>query len=115
MPRGLVDLTLFVVQRIHAPKGPRILGGALLHRLPRWLGAIAEAAGVAQDLGGSSAAGRSELAHTWIACTDADTRVPRHWLTGQLESAESGVDVVTGAMAPDRGNGTGPVQLDGGN
>ncbi|OIH82226.1 hypothetical protein BLJ79_20050 [Arthrobacter sp. UCD-GKA] len=60
------------------------------------------AAGVAQALGGPSAAGRSGLAHTWIACTDADTRVPRHWLTGQLELAESGVDVVTGTVEPDR-------------
>jgi glycosyltransferase involved in cell wall biosynthesis len=39
---------------------------------------------------------------TWIACTDADTRVPTHWLTRAVALAESGADVITGTVEPDR-------------
>lgn len=35
----------------------------------------------------------------WLATTDADTRVPRHWLSRQLEYAEAGWDAVAGTVA----------------
>ena len=38
---------------------------------------------------------------TWVACTDADTVVPRRWLSTQLALAEQGVDLVVGTVAPD--------------
>jgi cellulose synthase/poly-beta-1,6-N-acetylglucosamine synthase-like glycosyltransferase len=37
----------------------------------------------------------------WIACTDADTRVPVHWLTRAVKLAESGSDVIAGTVEPD--------------
>ncbi len=42
----------------------------------------------------------------WMAMTDADSRVPRHWLTTQVALARDGVDVVVGTVEPD------PVDLD---
>lgn len=54
----------------------------------------------------SAASGHSPSAQplhgTWIACTDADTRVPQHWLTRAVELAESGYDAVTGTVEPDK-------------
>ena len=37
----------------------------------------------------------------WYATTDADSRVPRTWLTDQLAVARSGTDVVAGLIAVD--------------
>jgi hypothetical protein len=37
----------------------------------------------------------------WIACTDADSVVPPHWLSIQLAFAEQGHDLVVGAVHPD--------------
>lgn len=37
----------------------------------------------------------------WIANTDADSSVPRHWLVRQLELAAAGADVVVGSVEPD--------------
>ena len=37
----------------------------------------------------------------WIACTDADSEVPPHWLSEQLDFAERGHDLVVGAVHPD--------------
>jgi hypothetical protein len=34
----------------------------------------------------------------WLATTDADTRVPLHWLSRQLEYAEAGWDAVAGTV-----------------
>ena len=39
--------------------------------------------------------------HVWIACTDADSEVPPHWLTEQLGFADRGHDLVVGAVHPD--------------
>lgn len=36
----------------------------------------------------------------WIASTDADSTVPRAWLTDQLALADSGADVVLGGVEP---------------
>lgn len=61
------------------------------------------------SVGGARAAGirhaladapTEELPHTWLACTDADSVVPAHWLTGQLTFAEAGVDCVIGTVEP---------------
>jgi cellulose synthase/poly-beta-1,6-N-acetylglucosamine synthase-like glycosyltransferase len=38
---------------------------------------------------------------TWIACTDADSRVPEHWLSSQLDLAAGGADLVLGTVVPD--------------
>lgn len=38
----------------------------------------------------------------WIACTDADSRVPASWLVDQLRLADEGADVVLGAVVPIR-------------
>jgi glycosyltransferase involved in cell wall biosynthesis len=37
----------------------------------------------------------------WIASTDADSRVPRAWLTEQARLARAGADVVLGTVSPD--------------
>lgn len=58
----------------------------------------ARAAGVvaATDLLGADRPDR-----LWIACTDADSAVPAHWLTYQLALAEAGADLVVGTVRPD--------------
>lgn len=38
---------------------------------------------------------------TWIACTDADSEVPVHWLVSQLAFARRGSDLVLGTVWPD--------------
>lgn len=38
---------------------------------------------------------------TWVAMTDADTVVPRDWITHQLDLADAGVDLVLGTVRPD--------------
>ena len=40
----------------------------------------------------------------WIANTDADSTVPAHWITSQLELAASGADLVVGTVRPDFGD-----------
>ena len=40
-------------------------------------------------------------ANTWIVNTDADSRVPRDWLTHQLSLAGLGADLVCGLVDPD--------------
>ncbi|ROR52949.1 glycosyl transferase family 2 [Luteococcus japonicus] len=37
----------------------------------------------------------------WIACTDADTHVPRNWLDEQVRCATAGIDVLVGTVVPD--------------
>ena len=57
----------------------------------------ARAAGVAVALQDVPEDSRSA---TWIACTDADTTVPGHWLWRQVQLADAGVDLVTGTVVP---------------
>jgi glycosyltransferase involved in cell wall biosynthesis len=38
---------------------------------------------------------------TWIAMTDADTLVPRDWVTHQLDLMDAGIDLVLGTVRPD--------------
>ena len=42
----------------------------------------------------------------WVAITDADTRVPPHWLAPQVRLAAEGADVVVGTVEPDPTNST---------
>ena len=55
-------------------------------------------------VGAARAAGMRELLAAaepeslWLATTDADSVVPRHWLTAQLQHAERGADVVVGTV-----------------
>ena len=44
---------------------------------------------------------RGERSRTWLANTDADSMVPRDWITVQLELADTGTDVVLGTVRPD--------------
>ncbi len=49
-------------------------------------------------------AGRSQepgSARIWLANTDADSRVPEHWLLGHVAFAEAGADAVLGSVEPD--------------
>lgn len=58
----------------------------------------------APGVGAARAAGMRELLagaepeSLWLATTDADSVVPRHWLTAQLRHAGHGADVVVGTV-----------------
>ena len=52
------------------------------------------------------AAAASDPHRTWIACTDADSVVPRHWLSAQLDHADDGHEMVVGLVGVD------PAELD---
>ncbi len=58
----------------------------------------ARRAGADHVLRGSSAPER-----IWLANTDADTYVPSHWLSGMLEQAVSGTQVLLGTVTPGPG------------
>lgn len=60
--------------------------------------------GAARRLGVAAAigfAGRPDPGATWIASTDADSVVPPHWLSRQLELACAGADLVLGTVVPE--------------
>lgn len=57
----------------------------------------ARAAGVAAGL----ALHAEDPRAVWLACTDADTVVPPHWLRGHRALADGGADVVVGTVRPD--------------
>lgn len=55
--------------------------------------------GAARALGCAWALDRSDDERvTWLACTDADSVVPPHWLLRQLGAAASGADLVLGTV-----------------
>lgn len=59
--------------------------------------------GLARDAAietGLLALGRTPAPTTWIACTDADTTVPRAWLHRQVRLADRGNDLVIGTVEP---------------
>ncbi|MBT2553132.1 glycosyltransferase family 2 protein [Arthrobacter sp. ISL-5] len=78
----------------------------VIHQTFRNAGA-SRAAGVAAALGrtrrGLENPGPESpcLESTWLASTDADSRVPENWLWRQLELADAGWDVVLGSVEPD--------------
>lgn len=49
------------------------------------------------------------LAATWLAFTDADSRVPVNWLTAHRDHALRGADCVVGTVEPRRTPGTGAL------
>lgn len=49
------------------------------------------------------------LAATWLAFTDADSRVPVNWLTAHRDHALRGADCVVGTVEPCRTPGTGAL------
>ncbi|TQS42338.1 glycosyltransferase family 2 protein [Cryptosporangium phraense] len=60
----------------------------------------------ARNAGQARAAGAAAMladdgGNTWLACTDADSRVSQDWLVEQLRLAEAGADVVTGVVDVD--------------
>ncbi len=59
----------------------------------------ARQAGTADAIDRAAASGIDASA-LWIACTDADTVVPRHWLSRQIEFAGEGNDAVIGTVTP---------------
>jgi len=58
---------------------------------------VARAAAVAAGL---AALDHVPLPRVWTAHTDADSTVPEHWLTHQLDLADAGADVVIGTVRP---------------
>ncbi|WP_111719930.1 glycosyltransferase [Homoserinimonas sp. OAct 916] len=63
----------------------------------------ANTVGCARAEGVSAVLARSRIGldSFWIANTDADSAVPRDWLTHQLEIADAGAALVLGAIRPD--------------
>lgn len=59
------------------------------------------------SVGAARAAGTARLVagwphrELWLANTDADSLVPRHWLSTMLDHAEAGADLVLGTVRPD--------------
>lgn len=56
--------------------------------------------GVRTFLSQAGATTQASLSNTWIALTDADTRVPPHWIYTQLQHAAQGVDCIVGTVEP---------------
>ena len=56
--------------------------------------------GAARRLGVAALLDGRDVSTWWIACTDADSLVPRHWLTSQLDLAANGADLVLGTVLP---------------
>lgn len=56
-----------------------------------------------RNVGAARAAGAATVLadDTWLACTDADTRVAPDWFAQQIRLAEAGADVVTGIVVID--------------
>jgi glycosyltransferase involved in cell wall biosynthesis len=72
------------------------LGGASVVEIRRRSVGAARAAGMDYVLSGLRAVRPEAI---WLATTDADSRVPAHWLSRQLEYAEAGYDAVAGTIA----------------
>jgi glycosyltransferase involved in cell wall biosynthesis len=54
--------------------------------------------GAARAVGMSTLISRLGVAGSWLATTDADSRVPPDWLTGQLRYARAGAELVVGTV-----------------
>lgn len=64
---------------------------------------VARRVGTARRVGVAHALSALEAPpeNTWIAMTDADTVVPRDWITHQLDLMDAGIDLVLGTVRPD--------------
>ena len=58
---------------------------------------VARALGVAAAADWAAASGSASL---WLANTDGDSVVPRHWLRAQVRMADEGRDLVVGSVRP---------------
>jgi glycosyltransferase involved in cell wall biosynthesis len=100
-----------------APAGPRVTTVAVLdsctdrtpdivarfpavHTVHTKVGRVGAARSIAIRHGLQLTAGLA--GRTWILNTDADSRVPRDWLTHQLRLADAGADLVCGLVDPDQ-------------
>ncbi|QXG75760.1 glycosyltransferase [Modestobacter sp. L9-4] len=72
--------------------------GQARHRGARWLLAAAGRAWVPAD-------------QVWLACTDADSRVPADWLAVHRTAAASGVDAFVGTVTIDDWTGLAPAAV----
>lgn len=54
--------------------------------------------GAARAVGAAHLLAQQGTEHLWLATTDADSTVSRHWLRRQLRHAEAGADVVAGTV-----------------
>ncbi|KQT75571.1 glycosyltransferase [Microbacterium sp. Leaf436] len=63
----------------------------------------ARSVGTARRVGAAHAVASVDVRaeDTWIAMTDADTVVPREWITHQLDLMRDGADLVLGTVRPD--------------
>ena len=68
--------------------------------------------GAARALGAQMAirASAQPLGHLWLANTDADSRVPRHWLTHMIEAGNTGAHLTLGTVRPDLGQASADYQ-----
>ncbi|WEO77754.1 glycosyltransferase [Cryobacterium sp. SO2] len=65
------------------------------------LASDAGSVGSARRLGVSRLLAGAVPEHTWVATTDADSAVPRRWLSVQLALAEAGTELLLGTVLPD--------------
>jgi glycosyltransferase involved in cell wall biosynthesis len=78
----------------HHDQGHRSRSSTMVMRVSHGCVGAARSAGCRIALAGSL----HGAGHVWIANTDADTVVPSHWLTAQLELAERGVGAIAGSV-----------------
>jgi glycosyltransferase involved in cell wall biosynthesis len=69
----------------------------------RMMAITARSAGAARRVGASAALAGGPAAELWLASTDADTEVPRDWLTAMATEARRGADLVLGTALPGPG------------
>lgn len=85
-------------------------GSARVLRHHGWVDATEISSGVVGEvraigvLRAAMRAGAVDPRSLWIACTDADTVVPPHWLVEQLALASRGYELVLGTVTPDTGD-----------
>ncbi len=70
-------------------------------RLARGVEVVAGTVGRARQIGAEAVMEIAEVDSTelWIACTDADSAVPRSWLVEQVRFGDAGADAVVGTVA----------------
>ncbi len=123
LPRCLAALDTAVCAVARRPGAPRVHVVVALDACTDASGEIATRARVrvvrldARNVGCARAAGMAailELETTtvtdriWVCTTDADSVVPSHWLTRQLELAEDGALAVVGTVEADEWDSHGP-------
>ena len=95
-----VTVDLLVVADSCTDATPELALAAGVRVLPVSAGSVgpARAAGLRDILGRHPTVPTDQL---WLASTDADSRVPPYWLTGHLDLADAGADLVVGTVEVD--------------